>query len=153
MPIEPEHLGWLIKRVQHAHHRALDTRLARLGASLVQWNALREIERNPGCSQHELAERTFNSDQAFGTLTTRLQARGWVERGEGKGRATTHRLTAKGKALLHGGQEVMAEVLATSFASLDRKEREQLASLLTRVLDAQRAESEAREPASRASRA
>jgi hypothetical protein len=37
---------------------------------LVQWNALREIERNPGCSQHRLAERTFNSDQAFGSLLT-----------------------------------------------------------------------------------
>ncbi len=133
-----EHLGGLIKRVQHAHHRAMDANLAHLGISLVQWNALREIERNPGSSLHHLAKCTFNSDQAFGTLATRLLARGWVEREEGSGRAITHRLTASGKALLRGGRKVMEEVLATSFASLGSKEREQLAVLLTKVLDARR---------------
>src|SRR5271154_3192007 len=103
MSSEPEHLGWLIKRIQHGHHRDLDARLAALGASLVQWNALREIERNPGSSQHQLAEHTFNSDQAFGTLTNRLLARGWVDRDRGLGRTTLLRLTAKGRALLLEG--------------------------------------------------
>src|SRR5262249_41981981 len=133
---ELEHLGWLIKRAQHGHHRALDASLARLGVSLVQWNALREIERNPGASQHELAERTFNSDQAFGTLVTRLEARRLVERRDGVGRAKVLRLTPKGKALLREGQEVMVEVLTASFAPLQEEERAELARLLTKILDA-----------------
>jgi hypothetical protein len=67
-----EDLGLSLKKVQSRHHRALDAQLLRLGVSLVQWNALREIDRNPGSTAHRLAELTFNSDQAFGTLTTRL---------------------------------------------------------------------------------
>jgi len=140
MSSEPEHLGWLVKRLQHRHHRALDTNLARLGVSLVQWNALREIDRNPGCSQRQLAERTFNSDQAFGTLVTRLQARGLVERHQGVGRATVHELTARGKALLRDGQKIMSGVVGASFAPLKKHEREELARLLTKILDAQRTE-------------
>ena len=78
-----------------------------MGTSHVQWNALRTIERNPGCSQHQLAERTLNSDQAFGTLLTRLQAGALVERRPGAGRAAIHQLTPRGKALLSDGQRVM----------------------------------------------
>jgi len=136
MSSEPEYLGWLIKRVQYGHHRALDKRLAPLSVSLVQWNALREIERNPGCSQHQLAERTFNSDQAFGSLLTRLLAADWIERRPGTGRATIHRLTPSGRSLLLDGQRIMSEVISTSFAPLSKHERQMLARILTKVLDA-----------------
>ena len=129
-----ESLGLLIKRAQHRHHRALEARLAPLGISLVQWSALREIDRNPGSSQHGLAELTFNSDQAFGTLTTRLLRLGLVKRRPGEGRAVVHRLTAKGETLLHQGREIMLEVLAASFAPLDQDERAQLTGLLTKLL-------------------
>ena len=139
MSSEPEHLGWLIKRAQYGHHRALDKGLAPLGVSLVQWNALREIERNPGCSQHQLAERTFNSDQAFGSLLTRLLAAGWIERRPGTGRATIHRLTAPGRSLLLGGQKIMSNVLTGSFGPLSKHERQMLARLLKKVLDARTA--------------
>src|SRR5580700_5257745 len=133
MSREPEHLGWLIKRVQHRHHRALDANLARLGVSVVQWNALREIERNPSFSQHQLAERTFNSDQALGALVGRLQGRGLVVRRRGFGRASLHHLTPEGAALLRQGQEIMLAELAASFAPLQEEEREVLARLLTKV--------------------
>jgi DNA-binding MarR family transcriptional regulator len=136
MSSEPEYLGWLIKRVQYGHHRALDKRLAPLSVSLVQWNALREIERNPGCSQHQLAERTFNSDQAFGSLLTRLLAADWIERRPGTGRATIHRLTPSGRSLLRDGQRIMSEVIGTSFGPLSKHERQMLASILSKVLDA-----------------
>jgi DNA-binding MarR family transcriptional regulator len=131
-----EHLGWLIKRVQHRHHRTLDANLARLGVSVVQWNALREIDRNPSFSQHRLAARTFNSDQAFGALLGRLQARGLVVRRRGVGRASLHRLTPEGAALLQEGQAIMALELAASFAPLREEERERLALLLEKVLAA-----------------
>jgi DNA-binding MarR family transcriptional regulator len=136
MSSELEHLGWLIKRIQYDHHRALDRRLSPLDVSLVQWNALREIERNPGSSQHQLAERTFNSDQAFGSLLTRLLAAGWIERSPGTGRAIIHRLTPSGRSLLLDGQKVMSEVTTASFGSLSKHERQMLARTLTKVLGA-----------------
>jgi DNA-binding MarR family transcriptional regulator len=136
MSSTPETLGWLVKRLQHRHHRALDENLAALEVSLVQWNALREIARHPGAPQRQLAEHTFNSVQAFGTLVARLQARGLVERRPGLGRATAHRLTARGKKVLREGQEVMSSVVAASFGRLSGRERAELARLLVKVLEA-----------------
>ena len=135
MSIVSERLGWLIKRVQYGHHRALNTRLASLGVSLVQWNALREIERHPGRSQHHLAEQTFNSDQAFGALLNRLQVAGLIERRSGSGKAISQALTPKGAHLLHKGHGIMSEVTEHSFAPLTDQERAELASLLAKVLD------------------
>jgi DNA-binding MarR family transcriptional regulator len=129
-----EDIGLLIKRVQHRHHREIDASLTAVGISLVQWNALREIDRNPGASMHRLAELSFNSDQAFGTLTTRLLRVGLIERLQGPGRVTNHRLTPKGGDLLRKGQKLMMKVLALSFAPLDEEERDTLGRLLAKLL-------------------
>jgi DNA-binding MarR family transcriptional regulator len=135
MPRQLEKLGLIIKRVQARNHRSLDKRLSPLGISLVQWNALREIERNPGRSAHALAELTFNSDQAFGTLITRLERLGFVERQNGKGRAIHHVLTAKGKQMLHEGHAIYLEFLQVAFAPLRPKERSVLLDLMTKLAD------------------
>lgn len=135
MSNSPEALALSIKKLQHRHHRALDVVLAELGISLVQWNALREIDRNPGATMHRLAELTFNSDQAFGTLATRLIRQGWVERQVGPGRANAHRLTPGGEALLRDGRAPVLAVFSRSFAPLDEAERETLQRLLGRMLE------------------
>ena len=129
-----ETIALLVKRVQHRHHRWMDAALAALDLSLVQWNALREIHRNPAASMHQLSELTFNSDQAFGTLTTRLLRAGLIERIPGPGRVTHHRLTAKGEALYGKGNGLVREVLERSFAPLDAQECETLGALLTKLL-------------------
>ena len=129
-----EDLGLLIKRAQYRHHRGIDAALAAMGISLVQWNALREIDRNPGASMHRLAELSFNSDQAFGTLTARLLRLALIERSQGPGRMTHHRLTPKGADLLREGRERVMMVLALSFASLDEEERDTLGGLLAKLL-------------------
>ena len=135
MSSELENAGLLIKKVQSRHHRELDAELMRLGISLVQWNALREIHRNPDRCAHELAELTFNSDQAFGALGTRLIQRGFVDRQPGVGRANTHRLTESGEEILTRGQEIMQRVLTASFAPLSCEERTTLSHLLTKLLN------------------
>lgn len=113
----------------------MDKRLSPLGISLVQWNALREIDRNPGRSAHALAELTFNSDQAFGTLITRLERLGFVERQNGKGRVIHHLLTAKGKQILEEGYEIYLDFLQVAFAPLSPKERSVLLELMTKLVD------------------
>jgi DNA-binding MarR family transcriptional regulator len=129
-----ENVALSIKKVQARHHRTLDRRLSLLGISLVQWNALREIGRNPGMSAHALSELTFNSDQAFGTLATRLIRLGLVIREPGKGRAIIHRLTSKGAQMRDAGHTILLEVLKHSFAPLTAGERQVLQSLLTKLL-------------------
>src|SRR5471030_618092 len=135
MTISLEALGLLVKQAQHRQHRALEAQLAPLGVSLVQWNALREIDRHPGSTMHGLAELTFNSDQAFGTLVTRLMKMGLVARQPGQGRAMLHTLTPAGAAMLHQCHQVVPKVTSDNFAPLSQADRKELSRLLTLLVD------------------
>jgi DNA-binding MarR family transcriptional regulator len=134
MTVELQDLALAVKRLQHRHHRSLDARLAPLGTTLVQWDALRAISRHPGASSHRLAQLTFQTDQSFGALAGRLVARGLINRVAGPGRAIRHCLTPAGEALLSDGYTVYNEVLSQSFAPLSPTELDTLYDLLIRLL-------------------
>ncbi len=129
-----EKLGLAIKRMQDRHHKAVDARLAPLGISLVQWHALREIKRYPGSPQLRLAELTFNSAQAFGTLTTRMLQAGLITRESGVGRAYCLTLTEKGEALLEQGRGMAQAVLTESFSGLNEEECALMLQMLEKAL-------------------
>ena len=114
---QAEQLGLSVKRLQMRHHRALNAALAQHGITLVQWDALRHLDENPDASLHDLAQLTFQSDQAFGTLAGRMIDRGLIERVPGPGRAVRHRLTAKGRTLRRAGDRLADQVLTASFAA------------------------------------
>ncbi|OLB78435.1 MAG: MarR family transcriptional regulator [Actinobacteria bacterium 13_2_20CM_2_71_6] len=130
-----QEVGLLIKRLQHRHHRALTAVLADLGISLVQWDTLRHLDGNPDASLHDLAQLTFQTDQSFGSLATRMAERGLIERVPGPGRAVRHRLTERGQRLRKAGEDLVGQVLADSFAPLSVEQRDQLAELLHLLLD------------------
>jgi DNA-binding MarR family transcriptional regulator len=127
-------IGLAVKRLQHRHHRGGDAALAALGLTLVQWDALRHIAENPGASLHLLAQLTFQSDQAFGTLATRMVDRGLIERLGGPGRAVRHRLTERGERLRVEGQRVVEGVLVESLSPLTPDELAQLDGLLRKLV-------------------
>lgn len=127
-------VGLAIKRTQMRHHRALDARLGELGITLVQWDALRHLSHHPDASLHELAQLTFQSDQAIGTLAARMIDRGLLVRKEGPGRVVRHRITPKGRALLKKGAAIVDEILAASLAALTPRQVETLGALLRKVL-------------------
>lgn len=133
MPSDLQALGRAVKQAQYRHHRALDRALTGVGATLAQWDALRAIAREPGSSARALAEETFQSEQAFGTLANRLAARGLIDRTAGHGRTIEHRLTATGAQVLAAGNRVADEVLADSFVDLSAAEHITLLNLLLRV--------------------
>jgi DNA-binding MarR family transcriptional regulator len=134
MSISLQALGRSIKQLQYKHYRALETRLIAIGASLAQWDALRAIAQSPGASSHDLAELTFQTDQSFGALATRLATKGLVEREPRKGRVVGYRLTATGAEMLRCGDAAADEVLAQSFAPLAEDEQRRLQALLRRLL-------------------
>ena len=135
-PSDLEALGRAVKELQWRNHRSMEQRLNAIGATLAQWDALRAIDRNPGVPAHTLAVYTFQSDQSFGTLATRMQKQGLIERVSGQGRAIEHRLTDAGRSTLAEGHAVAAGFLAESFAPLQADERATLLDLLTRVINA-----------------
>jgi DNA-binding MarR family transcriptional regulator len=130
MTTDLEALGAAIKRAQYRNHRTMDAALQDVGVSLVQWDALRAIERMPGASGHDLAVATFQSDQAFGTLANRLVDRGLISRSAGHGRRIEHTLTPAGRTALQDGHRVAKDVLDDLFAPLDEEQRAALAQTL-----------------------
>lgn len=135
MTADLETLGRAVKQVQYRHHRALDMRLAAVGTTLAQWDALRAIGRNPGASAHLLAVETFQSDQSFGTLANRLAAQDLIARRPGRGRRIEHHLTPAGEKVLRAGRPIAKDVFAASFAGLSETERSRLLDLLMRVME------------------
>ncbi|SHF67010.1 DNA-binding transcriptional regulator, MarR family [Kaistia soli DSM 19436] len=134
MSMDLERLGRKIKAAQHRQHRTLDAALAPLGTTIVQWDALRAIGARPAASGHELALATFQTDQAFGTLATRLEAQGLIERRAGEGRRIDHRLTSAGARMLDAANKVASDIRVQMFASLTDTERATLGALLDKLL-------------------
>ena len=127
-------IGLSVKRLQMRHHRAINSELASLGISLVQWDALRHLDQNPDASLHDLAQLTFQTDQSFGTLAVRMIDRGLIERLPGPGRAVHHRLTRKGRKLRRAGDEVVGSVLRRSFSALTTEQLANLDTILVKLL-------------------
>lgn len=127
-------LGLAVKRLQVKHHRAATEALRPLDVTLVQWDALRHLHANPGASLHDLAVLTFQTDQAFGTLATRLEARGLIRRVNGAGRAIRPVLTPEGERVCAEGRKATERVVRESFAPLDADEREVFGGMLERLL-------------------
>jgi DNA-binding MarR family transcriptional regulator len=134
MKYRPGDVSLAVKRLQYRHHRALSRALAPLGLSLVQWDTLRHLHREPDASLHDLAVLTFQTDQSFGSLAARMVERGLIERVPGPGRAVRHRFTEEGARLRVEGQELVDVVVESSFRNLSAAQLDQLGELLDRVL-------------------
>ncbi|HEY6033767.1 MAG TPA: MarR family winged helix-turn-helix transcriptional regulator [Kofleriaceae bacterium] len=130
---ELQAVGRLLKRVQYRNHRAMDRALAEIGTTLVQWDALRVISEQPSAAAHALAVATFQSDQSFGTLATRLESQGLIRRSPGKGRAMQHHLTAAGVKMLARGTDVSRVVVGRAFSALSKADVAKLRELLQRI--------------------
>jgi len=124
-------IGSAIKRLQVRHQRRTDELLAPMGISIAQWDALRHLRENPDASLHELAQLTFQTDQAFGALAARMGDRGLIQRRMEPGRAVRHRLTEKGEQLEAEARAILNEVLSKSLSPLTKEQLEQFAGLLT----------------------
>ena len=61
----PEHIGFVIGRIDRMIRKALTERLAPLGLSLPEYTVLSLLDREPGMSGAEMARRTLVSPQAI----------------------------------------------------------------------------------------
>jgi DNA-binding MarR family transcriptional regulator len=132
--VNANEVGLLVKRLQHRHHRGVNRALAGLGISIVQWDVLRHLAKEPDASGHRLAELTFQTDQSFGTLAQRMLEAGLIERTQGPGRAVRHRLTKEGERLRGAAQKIVDKLIKKSFSGLSDKELTALGELLERAL-------------------
>lgn len=134
MTTDLEALARAVKRAQHRQHRALEAALTHINTTVVQWDAMRAIERSPGASAHDLAVATFQTDQSFGTLANRLEAQQWIERRSGTGRRIEHSLTVAGKQKLREANVIVERVRLKLFAPLSEVDKKELARILDTLL-------------------
>jgi DNA-binding MarR family transcriptional regulator len=126
-------IGLAVKRLQWRHHREANRRLATVGLSLVQWDVLRHLSREPDASLHRLAELTFQTDQAMGELARRMVDRGLLRREPGPGRIVQHRLTDDGDRARTAGAGLLDDVLDATVGTLTGPERAELLRLLRKA--------------------
>ena len=77
-----------------------------------------------------LAEATFNSDQSFGMLVTRLLRASLIERHPGKGRALIHKLTTSGSQIYQRGSAIYMATVQRRFADMSDDDLKDLHRLL-----------------------
>lgn len=127
-------VGLAVKQLQWRHHREANRRLrAQAGLSLVQWDVLRHLHREPDASLHDLAVQTFQTDQSMGELARRMVDRALVARVDGPGRAVRHRLTSEGEIAYKAGSGIVDSVLTESIGTLTTGEQASLHAMLAKA--------------------
>jgi DNA-binding MarR family transcriptional regulator len=127
-------VGLAVKQLQWKHHREANRRLReQAGLSLIQWDVLRDLHREPESSLHDLAVQTFQTDQSMGELAKRMVTRGLLTRIDGPGRAVRHRLSSEGEAAYEAGAGIVDDVLAESIGTLTADEQAALHAMLTKA--------------------
>lgn len=124
----------LLRRAQLRKQTACELELARWEMTLPQWGMLNAIAAHPDSSTHALALLTGQSDQAAGSVVTRLEQRGLLERRNGHGKAILHRTTAQGTEMLRQCDHAVADTMRTALSGFSADEVRQLRDLLDRLV-------------------
>jgi MarR family transcriptional regulator for hemolysin len=95
---ETQSLGLLMNDISRLARKEFDRRVRDLGLTRAQWLFLFFLERNPGCTQSELAELLQLEKITVSRQATRLVRAGLVERRDDAGDARAYRLQVTRRA-------------------------------------------------------
>ena len=129
--------SWLLNQTALLANQSVGRRLAEAGAHRYHVSMLAALQESGPTSQAELGRRCGLDRSDVTAAVTDLAERGFVERGPDpldRRRNTVH-LTEAGARRLGELQEAVGEAHEELLAPLDTQERNDLARLLTRVLD------------------
>lgn len=128
------HLGYQLRRADHALSTALEAALEPLGITLAQANVLLFVDRFPLTTMPRLASLAAVTPQAMHRTVTGLQRRGFLVRERQPGDGKTYRLSlaTEGKEVLDRAEERITAVQDRTAAHLDAAEIDQLQELLRR---------------------
>jgi DNA-binding MarR family transcriptional regulator len=132
-------LGYLSAQLARHVANRLREGLIPLGLLPAQYTALAEIARAEGLTQKDLVERLDVEQPGVARTLAGLEAMGWIERRQVKGRAQSLHLTERARAALPRANEVAADIERQVFASLSRTERSHLLDTLVDVAASLRA--------------
>lgn len=133
------HLSTLILSIAFAQRASADDWVRDSGLTRQQGFALDFIEghQHRGVIARELADATGTTPASVTSLLQGLEDRGYITRtpSPADSRVKLLSVTDEGSALIEGFDENMRAAQERFFSILDPDEREQLAALLTRILE------------------
>jgi DNA-binding MarR family transcriptional regulator len=131
-----ERLGLLLLRSHRAVKRLAEEKLAPIGVSTGDMAVLEMLRASSGLSQAELGTALGIDRTSVGALVAALEQRKIVERlpDPKDGRGYALRLTPAGRALADKASQRAVAAQAEFLAPLSEHERQQLISLLQRLL-------------------
>lgn len=132
------HLGYSIKRAQHALRIRMDDGLRVLGLTTPQYSAMSAVAARPGISNAELARSAFVTPQTMQAILAGLEREGLLERvpDPSHGRILRSGLTAKGSALLAEAHRLMDDVGEILVQAIGATDAVRLTKALGSVADA-----------------
>jgi DNA-binding MarR family transcriptional regulator len=134
-----EHLGYLLKRLQHSIRQAIDERLrvAQVGLSFAHVTTLFVINHHPGISGARIAKATMVTAQTVNTILRRLESEGSLERKPhpDNRRVDCWYITEAGRAQMQKARAAADPVWDNMLAPLGEQEVSQLRGLLKRCIE------------------
>jgi DNA-binding MarR family transcriptional regulator len=123
-----EHLGYQLKRAQHALRLAMDDVLRDLDLTTAQYAALSVIEETPGVSGAALARRCFVTPQTMQAIVVQLEDHQCIERRQHPqhGRMLQAFLTVRGQQRVQQAHARVDAIEARMVAGLVASEQAQL---------------------------
>ena len=127
--------GFLINDVARLLRTTFDRRVKSLGLTRSQWWVLTHLFRNDGVTQSELADTLEIEKPTLGRLLDRLEAKGWVRRGEDAKdrRAKRVYLTDEVEPVMKTMRAAAAEVRRDALAGLSASQQEQFVDALLAI--------------------
>jgi DNA-binding MarR family transcriptional regulator len=132
--------AYLIGRLDRIVRRGLDERLREFGLTALGYTALTVLAARPGLSNAQLARRSFMTPQGMNQVIDALVDKGYVQRVRSTENRRIRRieLTERGTWVVEQCSDRVHDCELALLDALDEGEREQLNSLLRRVVDANR---------------
>ncbi|MGI8428764.1 MAG: MarR family winged helix-turn-helix transcriptional regulator [Solirubrobacteraceae bacterium] len=128
--------GFLLSRMGTVAQKRFSERLDSIGLTLRMWGALNVLDADGAITQHTLGQRTGVDPSTVVATIDELEARGLVQRRPHPTDRRAHALhvTALGAQTLADGRDLATREQRDLLAPLSVQEREQLHSLLLRLV-------------------
>ncbi|MEX0960101.1 MAG: MarR family transcriptional regulator [Burkholderiales bacterium] len=127
--------GFILNDVARLMRTTFDRRVRSLGLTRSQWWVLNHLYRNDGVTQSELADMLEIEKPTLGRLLDRLEAKGWVRRGNDVNdrRAKRIYLTEEVAPAMKAMRAAAAEVRREALSGLSTEEQERFVDTLLAV--------------------
>ncbi|SRR5581483_1734733 len=124
-------LSWNGRRTSHMFAKALEP----LGLRPPHFGVMQLVAKDPGITQHELADRSLIDASSMVAVVDELEEFGYAERRPHPGDRRKHavHLTPAGKRTLERARRVAVELANDVLAPLNREEVETLTRLLRKL--------------------